>query len=90
MDFLNNVFKDPIRILLRKELRGKKGIILINSALLAEQNFLNDCNNNVILVSAKDEIRHERLSNFRKIDPKIAEKRISFMLSNKEKKIINI
>lgn len=86
VDFLNNVFKDPIRILLRKELRGKKGIILINSALLAEQNFLNDCNNNVILVSAKDEIRHERLSNFRKIDPKIAEKRISFMLSNKEKK----
>lgn len=85
VDFLNNIFKEPIKVLLRKELRGKKGIVLINSALLVEQDFLKDCNNHVIVINAKEKIRHKRLSSFRKIDPIAAEKRISFMLSNEEK-----
>ena len=45
------------------------------------------CNNHVILVNAETSIRHSRLSEFRKIDPVIAENRIKHMKNNDEKEI---
>ena len=45
----------------RKQLRGKKGIILLNSALLAEANITHLCNNNILLVTANPEVKYERL-----------------------------
>lgn len=86
VDFLNNIFKDPVMVLLRQELRGKQGIVLINAALLVESNLLNLCNNHVILVNAEDSVRHERLATFRNIDPVVAENRIKHMKSNSTKK----
>ncbi|WP_274644124.1 pantetheine-phosphate adenylyltransferase [Pseudomonas serbica] len=86
VDFLNNIFKDPVMVLLRQELRGKKGIVLINAALLVESDLLNLCNNHVILVNAEDAVRHERLVKFRNIDPVVAEKRIKHMKSNSAKR----
>lgn len=86
VDFLNNIFKDPVMVLLRQELRGKKGIVLINAALLVESDLLNLCNNHVVLVNADDSVRHERLAAFRNIDPVIAENRIKHMKSNSAKK----
>ena len=73
-------------VLLRQELRGKKGIVLINSALLVESDMLNLCNNHVILVDAETSVRHARLVEFRKIDPVVAENRIKHMKSNGAKK----
>ncbi|WP_408602095.1 pantetheine-phosphate adenylyltransferase [Pseudomonas sp. PLMAX] len=86
VDFLNNIFKDPVMVLLRQELRGKQGILLINAALLVESDLLNLCNNHVILVNAEDAVRHERLVKFRNIDPVVAEKRIKHMKSNSTKR----
>lgn len=86
VDFLNNIFKDPVMVLLRQELRGKQGILLINAALLVESDLLNLCNNHVILVNAEDAVRHERLVKFRNIDPVLAEKRIKHMKSNSTKR----
>lgn len=86
VDFLNEIFKEPVMVLLRKELRGKKGIVLINSALLVESDMLNLCNNHVILVDAEESVRHARLVEFRNIDPVVAENRIKHMKSNGAKK----
>jgi pantetheine-phosphate adenylyltransferase len=85
VDFLNNIFKDPVMVFLRQELRSKKGIILINSALLVESDMLNICNNHVILVDSETSVRHERLKEFRKIDPVAAENRIKHMKTNSSK-----
>lgn len=88
VEFLNNIFHQPVMVLLRKELRGKKGIVLINSALLVESQMLNLCNNHVIIVDAEDSVRHSRLKEFRKIDPVAAENRIKHMKSNAAKQTI--
>lgn len=85
VEFLNEIFKEPVMVLLRQELRDKKGIVLINSALLVESDLLNICNNHVILVEAETSVRHERLKEFRKIDPIAAENRIKHMKTNSSK-----
>ena len=86
VDFLNEIFEEPVMVLLRKEIRDKKGIVLINSAILVESNLLATCNNHVILVDADKEIRHERLKTLRNIDPVHAENRIKYMKSHGAKK----
>jgi pantetheine-phosphate adenylyltransferase len=50
LNVLNSIYREPILTLLREELRGKKGIVLLEGALLAELDWLFLCNNNVILV----------------------------------------
>jgi len=85
VDFLNKIFQTPVMVLLRHELRGKKGILLINSAILVESNLLNLCNNHVIIVEAEKSVRHERLEKFRNIDAVTAENRIKHMKSNSAK-----
>lgn len=82
IEFLNNIFKEPIMVLLRQALRDKEGVVLINTAILVEGDFLNICNNHVILVDAEKSIRHERLEKFRNIDPIVAENRIKHVKSN--------
>ncbi len=88
VDFLNDIFKVPVEVLLRKELRGKKGIVLVNSALLVESDMLNLCNNHVILVDAEESVRYDRLKKFRNIDAVVAENRVRHMKSNSAKKAI--
>jgi pantetheine-phosphate adenylyltransferase len=58
---LNEMMRVPLLTRLRAEMAGKKGVILINAALLAEADLLHLCNNNVILVTADEEVRMERL-----------------------------
>lgn len=86
LDFLNDTFREPIKVLIRRQLKGKEGIILINSAILVESNLLNLCNNHVILVHAEDDVRHERLLGKRGIDPNVAAERIKHTLSYESKK----
>ncbi len=58
---LNEIMTKPIMVRLRKEISGKKGIILINCALLVESHMLHICNNNVILIDVDKDIQKKRL-----------------------------
>lgn len=59
--YLNAQMKNPIAVLIRKFLSGKKGIILFNGALLAEGNYLDYCNNRVILLGANKDVQENRM-----------------------------
>lgn len=58
---LNDIMYQPLLTLLRQNLQGKKGIILINAALLAEFKLTHICNNQVILVTTDVDTRIERM-----------------------------
>lgn len=58
---LNEIMKTPLRIALRQELYGKKGLIILNSALIAESDMSYMCNNNVLLVNANKETQQKRI-----------------------------
>lgn len=86
LDFLNKLFREPIKVLIRKQLKEMQGIVLINSAILVESDLMSLCNNHVVMVHADDEVRHERLFSKRGIDPALAEERIKHTLSYESKK----
>ncbi len=50
--YFNDLMVEPLLVQLRKALFGKKGLIILNGALLAEFGWLELVNNHVILVSA--------------------------------------
>ncbi len=58
---LNAIMEIPISVRLKREMHHKRGIIVINSALIAESDMLHLCNNNVILVTTSREIQKMRL-----------------------------
>ena len=58
---LNQIMWKPVLVRLRHELQNKKGIILINSALLAEADLLKICNNRVILTEVDTKTQQKRL-----------------------------
>lgn len=58
--FNESIYK-PILFKLRRELYGKKGLILIESALIAESKMMNVCNNNIILINVEKEVQLNRL-----------------------------
>lgn len=57
----NDLIKNPLLLRLRRELYGKKGIILLDGALIAESKMTYLCNNNIILVNTKKELQLARL-----------------------------
>lgn len=59
---LNQIMAKPLMIQLRKSLQGKQGVILLESALLAENNLLSLCNNRVLLLQADENEMQSRLS----------------------------
>lgn len=61
LDVLNSIMYTPILVRLRRELYGKKGLILVNAALIAESDMAYISNNNVILVRADEKIQQKRL-----------------------------
>ena len=58
---LNEIMDKPIMVRLRKEISGKRGIILINCALLSESHMLHICNNNIILIDVDKDTQQKRL-----------------------------
>lgn len=58
---LNRIMRTPLLVKLRQEMRGKKGIIAIDAALLVELGLQAICNNTVILVSADPSTIEQRL-----------------------------
>jgi pantetheine-phosphate adenylyltransferase len=60
---LNKFMEKPIMVRLRQEISEKKGIIIINCALLVESQMLHICNNNVVIVDVDRDTQKERLLN---------------------------
>jgi dephospho-CoA kinase len=58
---LNKLLYKPLLLRLRKAIYGKKGIILLDSALIAESGMSYLCNNNVILIQTNKEDQLKRL-----------------------------
>lgn len=57
----NTIIYKPLVLKLRRELYGKKGLILLDSALIAESEMTYLCNNNVILVKTAKDLQLKRL-----------------------------
>lgn len=61
MNAFDEIMKAPMSLLLRRKLLSLKGIIFINSALIAEADISTIVNNDVIVVQSSKEIQIERL-----------------------------
>ena len=61
LDLLNQIMWKPVLVRLRRELTTKQGIVLINSALLAEADLMSVCNNQVIIVTSTKDQQRKRL-----------------------------
>jgi dephospho-CoA kinase len=61
LEQFNTIIYKPLLLRLRRELYGKKGLILLDSALIAESKMTYLCNNNVILVSTDKRTQLTRL-----------------------------
>ncbi len=85
MEVLNDLLRTPILVRFKREIANKEGIILVNSALLAEANMLYLCNNNVILTQVDDDVKHKRLQE-RGLSDRQAEDRLSCQYDFKMKK----
>lgn len=59
--YFNSIMAEPLLVQLRKALFGKKGLVILNGALLAEFGWLQLVNNHVILVSTPVEQQHHWL-----------------------------
>lgn len=85
LETLNAMMRNPILTRTRQEMLGRRSVIFLNGALLAEANFLTLCNNNVILVSSSKDDQRENLIR-RGLTYDQIEKRIKSQYSTEEKK----
>jgi pantetheine-phosphate adenylyltransferase len=81
---LNDMMRVPLLTRLRAAMAGKKGVILVNSALLAEADLLYLCNNRVLVVVADDALRMDRLR-ARGHDARQIERRLACQFTTDEK-----
>ena len=82
---LNRILDRPLMVRLRRELRGKRGLILLNSGLLVESSLTHLCNNNVVLVSCDKRSQETRLRG-RGLDTRQIERRLASQYSEVEKR----
>ena len=87
LEKLNKIMYTPLLVRLRRELYGKKGLILFNAALIAESSMHYLCNNNVILVNCDKETQEKRL-NSRELNSEQIERRVKSQFSFEKKKEI--
>ncbi len=59
---LNEIMATPLLVRIRRELYGKKGLILFNAALIAESDMAYLCNNNIVLVYTDRKTKEFRLA----------------------------
>ncbi len=88
MEILNELLRVPILVRFKREIANKEGIILVNSALLAEADMLYLCNNNVILTQVDNDVKHKRLQE-RGLEDKQIDDRLScqYTFLGKKKRI---
>lgn len=85
LDRLNSIMEKPLMVRIRRELRGKRGLILFTAALLAESNLTHLCNNNVVLVTC-DKASQERRLRERGLTPAQIQRRLETQYSESEKR----
>jgi pantetheine-phosphate adenylyltransferase len=86
---LNALMKNPMLVRLKREFNDKKGLLLINGALLAEGNMLDFCNNNVAIITCDKNVQKQRLAK-RHLNKRQIEHRIKSQYSTQQKiKIID-
>lgn len=84
LEKLNRMLARPIDVRLRREMYAKKGLMLINAAILAEAGMGYLCNNNVVLVGANKESQERRLKE-RNLTTEQIERRLSSQYNFKKK-----
>jgi pantetheine-phosphate adenylyltransferase len=84
LQYLNSLVRIPILTRLRKKIKGLKGLILLNGALLVEANYLSLCNNNVVIVESTPEQQLQNLKNRGLTDEQI-DRRIASQFNTGEK-----
>ncbi len=82
---LNAIMDLPLSVRLKREMYGRRGIIAINAALIAESDMMYLCNNNIILVTAARDIQRDRLRQKQLTDKQI-ERRLHSQYSAEQKK----
>jgi pantetheine-phosphate adenylyltransferase/dephospho-CoA kinase len=85
LEKLNRIMETPLLVRTRREMYGKKGIILFNAALLAESDMSYLCNNNVILLEADKASQIRRLKE-RNLTAKQIERRLESQYCFEEKR----
>jgi pantetheine-phosphate adenylyltransferase len=86
---LNSLVRIPILTMFRKKIKGLKGMILLNGALLVEANYLPICNNNVVVVESNVDQQQQNLKN-RGLNQNQIKRRIASQFNSREKfQIIN-
>ena len=85
LELLNRILEKPLMVRLRRELRGKKGLIFLNAALMAESNLTHLCNNNVVLVTCDKKSQERRLLE-RGFSRAQIRRRLASQYSSREKK----
>ena len=81
---LNQIMERAVMVRLRRELRGKKGLVLLNGALIAESNLAHLCNNNIVLVTC-DKGSQERRLRVGGFNKRQIARRLASQYSQKEK-----
>ncbi|MEO0875443.1 MAG: pantetheine-phosphate adenylyltransferase, partial [Bacteroidota bacterium] len=61
LDYFNQLIYKPLLLQLRRQLYGKRGLILLDTALIAETQMSHLCNNNVVLIDIDTETQEQRL-----------------------------
>lgn len=84
---LNEIMFKPMLVRFRREIYGKKGLILFNAALLAESDLINLCNNNILLIKCDKKIQEKRLKD-RKLNKDQIKRRLESQYSYSEKRKI--
>jgi pantetheine-phosphate adenylyltransferase len=80
----NQLMEKPMSMLLRRQLKNKQGIILIDSALLLDVELLNLVNNRCILCSVEESVQKHRMSQ-RGYSETMMDARLQSQYSNSEK-----
>lgn len=83
-NWLNDKLRPAIETRIRASLKGVKGLVIFNSALLVDRDMLDYVNNNLVVLGVSEEDQLKRLIN-RNHTKERAEYRMSAQLSTKEK-----
>ncbi|HIH24062.1 TPA: pantetheine-phosphate adenylyltransferase [Candidatus Woesearchaeota archaeon] len=81
---LNEMMRTPLLLRLRKEMYGKKGVLLFNAALIAEADMLFLCNNNALVITVNAETQERRLRE-RGLDDKQIARRLASQYNEQQK-----
>lgn len=82
---LDNIMFEPMQVRIRKEMYGKKWIILLNWALIIEAWITDISNNNVVLIWVNERTQQERLAS-RWLNLEQIERRVNSQFSTNRKK----